>query len=334
MAERNRTELKTFREDRIKEGPDGSINPELDNEVREAEAESAVNMIENRDLLNLQDYKSNRSKGYQIGEGFFKDGQLRRATFGQSGQYDSGYSQAITLPTITSVVPSYSETEELSAGQVRSFNGMLALKVGATVTGADPYDPYEFTLFNPLLPYYGVLYVQNQVYVTNMVVRRYDGSKWRLFRKVKPSGGSPEYIYSTNFATELANGEWEEEIDGVGAIENDLSDLDQRVDVNEVDIQELQDAVLTNLEEVDSGTRNLGVEDYLKNFYITGSCIFDLEGTFPVGFKVHLYLRASGQVSFINQTGLLADGTKLSTPHVECVALHLGGGLWMITNLS
>lgn len=279
----------------------GSIQPEADGDLREDAAKSAVNILDDRSLLNVREYDASRSKPYQIGEGFFRAGQLRQTVIEHSGAYNAVNSQPLTPAIITSVVTAYSAGDSLANGVVRSYEGLLFIKKNGTATGADPYDTFEFDAFNALLPYYGQQYVANQVYITGMVVRSVIGGATVLLRKVKPTGGSPEFIYSNDLAAELAADEWELEL--VGSVPTAVNILATNLTVNSDTFHEKRYVVLSGDYGITLGAASSGVRVY---FYLKG-----------------------GSVEFSGTVASLA--TTHSTLYIECCAISLGVDGWLVT---
>lgn len=306
MSEKTRADLKTDRDNLIKEGAAGSIQPAADNAQRKNEADSAVNILDNRDLLNLREHSSSRSKSYQAGEAVIKNGAIRQAVIETIGSFNSAAFVQLTPQSITAVVTAYSAGENVSPGTIRSYQGSIFRKIGGTVTGSDPYDTFEWEQYSPLLPYYGQLYVADQVYVTNMVVRKQDGSDWKLYRKVKVDPGDPEFIFSDDFATELAGGEWEEEVTLPVFTEpvHEVQELGVSLEVNSDSFHNKNYLLSSGVSSVTLGT---GVSS---------------------GVKVFFYLKG-GSINFSGTiTGAGASHTAL---YIECCALSLGDDQWLIT---
>jgi len=86
MAQLNRTDFKTKVDANITTNGAEAITGAIDNEIRNDQADSFLNLVSDSFLLNLRDY--NPSRTYEVGEGCFESSTLYRCTANTGGSFD------------------------------------------------------------------------------------------------------------------------------------------------------------------------------------------------------------------------------------------------------
>lgn len=307
MAKKSKNDIDVEIDANIKAGADRSITTIKDNALRKNQNASAVNMITNLDLLGLKEHTSSRSENYQQREACIKNGALFQSRSEQSGSFNEYNFIQLTPYNALNVVPVYNPSTSYSAGKIVSYDGLLFRKVGATQTGADPYDNYEFDNTPVLLPYYGFQYVVNRVYITGMVIRATIGGVVKLLRKVKPAA-SFDYYYSTNLTTEISAGHWVDEIDISLGMPIPIDIVDPTLSIDN-----------------DSA--------HNKVYYVSsGSHTINLGSEVSPGVKFEVYLAgASADITF-SADSLISKSTRFDERYKQCIALKLDETYWLVTH--
>ena len=88
MAQLNRTDFKTKVDANITTNGAEAITGAIDNEIRNDQADSFLNLVSDAFLLNLRDY--NASRTYEVGEGCFQSSKIYRYTANTGGTFTVG----------------------------------------------------------------------------------------------------------------------------------------------------------------------------------------------------------------------------------------------------